>query len=434
MQRRQNPQYKRPTSFDRPAFRADLERLEYARIPKAVCHQWARPILEDLSPAANKVLSLLVSLAMCGKKGYPGLAEPDAYACKVVRKITDQKCQISTWRNGRRELVKKGLVSRTYWTRPDQRIQNGSRVVVVPGGQRVHKQGDEWCTKQIRITLLTPAGAGLFDRKTRMEKSRILALLPTPLKSSARPQIEDRGGISKEDSPPSLVRTSSTKDVPQLPIDRRFPREQGAEQDSEGLASEGLEGKPTRPPRPTPSAGATLEHGHDEPPAVEGGRASSKPGSKGSFEGSSAFSNGRGVSSKRPTVPRGGGRKGKEYAKARFLSVLHQCLANYPTKEADRIWTRAQTELEISAIENWPTVINARYWLSRAPHLTRREFFGFMRSRIIPGLRFGDIVFPKERKNYQVWKERAPISGKLTIPVQELPGFLKSAAQKFCLE
>jgi len=435
MPKRQNPQFKRPASFIRPAFRADMDRLTYARIPKAVVHPWARPIVDDLSPAANKVYSLLISLAMTGKKGYPGLAEPDDYACKIVRKITDQKCQLSTWRNGRRELVKKGLVSRTWWTRPDQKIQNGNRVVTVPGGQRVHKRDNEWCTKQIRITLLTPAGAGLFDSATRLEKSHILAQLPTPLKNSARSQIED-GSKSPNGLFASSLKPTPCDDVTtQLTCNRRLDHEPSTSQSSKDCASPDKEGKPTRRPASTASKRPTVEHGHDKQSTVASARASSKGASKGSFEGfKPPFSGQRGVTAERPTVPRGKKGKSKNYAKTRLLNVLHQCLANYPKSEADRIWERATTEIELSTISNWPTVINLQYWLSRAKELTRREMFGYMRSRVIPGLRWSDLVVPTEPKRYKEWTERPPAPTKLETPINELPAFLQTAARRFCLE
>ena len=191
MPRRQRPQYKRTARFDRTAFRPDMERLTYAKIPESECHPWATSVIDTLSPAAKKVYSLLITLAMVGKRGYPGISVYDDVAARTIKKITGQKCGVKTFRNGRRELCNLGLASRTYWTIPDQHIRNGDRVVVVPGSQRVHLYKNKYCTKQIRITLLTPLGAALFDKKTRLEMYDILSLLPTAEKSSARSQIED---------------------------------------------------------------------------------------------------------------------------------------------------------------------------------------------------------------------------------------------------
>lgn len=435
MPKRQKQQYKRASKFDRPAFRSDMDRLSYALIPKAVCHPWARSIIDTLSPAANKVYSLLISLAMIGTRGYPGLAECDAYACRIVEKITDQKCGLSTWRNGRRELVQKGLASRTYWTRPDQRIQNGKRLVIVPGGQRVHLGGDQWCTKQIRITLLTPAGSGLFDRDTRNEKDEVIALLPTPLKSSARSQIEDSRTGNKLPDPASLDQTSSKHVSPQLTHTIRFDHEHKdkAKSSPSSTPDSGKEGKPTWPPCPATPDDVTIEHSHDEQkPAIEGTTSNSDLGGNKSFDES--FSAGKGCSSERPTLPKGASKKGKTYGKAKLLNILHQCLNNYPTETADDLMSRCKTQMELSQISNWPTVINIPYWVDKSGKLTRRELVGYMRQRIIPGLQYSDLVVPREAKKYKTWTETPKPEHRTQIPVVELPDFLKNAAVRVGLE
>lgn len=435
MPRRQNTEYKRPARFDRPAFRSDMERLTYSRMPKSVCHPWAIDVIDDLSPAAKKVFTLLVTLAMVGKRGYPGVAVCDDVAAKAVTKITDSKCGISTWRNGRRELCQKGLASRTYWTRPDQRITNGRRVVVVPGGQRVHVSGDKWCSKQIRITLLTPAGAGLFDRDTRLEKSDILPLLPTPLKSSARSQNEDRRKTPEGVFSSSLNQTTNNNVNLQLECESVSNSEHTTCQDSQETASNDLEGNSTCPPQPASPFEATFEQHHNEKVvASESMKAQNDQAStetrKKSLEKGSVFSAKRGCSAKRPKMPQGKGkRKGPVYAKTRLLNVLHQCLKNYSTTEADSIFSRCTTDLELSAYSNWPSVINLPYWLSRAPQCTRRELFGYMRSRIIPALRFSGPVTPKEPKRYRVWTEKRRLSENPPAPSNQLPSFLQKFSQ-----
>jgi hypothetical protein len=430
MPRHQNPEYKRPARFDRPAFRPDLERVTYDTKPVTICHPWAIPIINSLSPAANKVFTLLVTLAMIGKRGYPGVAVCDDVAARTVRRITTQKCGISTWRKGRRELVEKGLASRTYWTRPDQHIKNGSRVVVVPGGQRVHIQGDQWCTKQIRITLLTPAGSGMFDKKTRLEKSDILPLLPTPVKSTARSQTEDRRKTPEGVFSSDLNQTTN-KDVMSQPTSKSMlDCDPSTRQEADRDASTGKEGNSTCPPQPAAPIDPTIEQ-HRVEKIVDSGsvkaqndQASTEPRKK-SLDKGSGFPAKRGCSSDRPKMPKGKGeRKGSVYAKTRLLNVLHQCLVNYAAAEADIIFSRCTTELELSAYSNWPSVINLPYWLSRAPQCTRRELFGYMRARIIPALRFSGPVTPREPKRYKVWTEKRRLSEKQAVPSSKLPSFL----------
>lgn len=418
MPRRQNPHYQRSNKMHRPAFRADLQRLDHALLPQKVCHPWAQPVLDDLSPAAMKVFSLMVSLAKCGRKGYPGLAEPDVYAASVVKEITGQKCGLSTWRNGRRELCDKGIVSRTYWTRPDQRIRNGDRVVVVPGGERVHQGGDRWCTKQIRVTLLTPAGAGLFDKSTRLEASQVLAQFPTPLKSNARSLIEDSHELPKK-----LVACpkATSKDKVRGQQLSTLPTAQESQGSTTCPSSSTDSSSSTGEHRPLTSD-ATHKHPQTEsrqsPPEalIEASR----------FWRSALWTGERGCSADRPKIPRGAqSRRGRAYARIRLLNILHQCLSNYPTPEADEIWTRARVELELTDFSNWPSVANIPYWLSRAPKLTRRELFGYMRSRLIPAWKYSAPVVPSERRRYREWTEPGRKAAKIAVPMGQLPGFLQ---------
>lgn len=419
MPKKQKAQFKRHNSQQRPAFLPDIQRLQRSDLPHQFCHPWASAILDDLSPAAMTVLIFLYALSRTGRRGYAGVAVADELVCDVVRRITARKCKLSTWRNGRRELDVKGLCSRTYWTRPDQRIRNGDRTVIVPGSARVHKFGDQWCAKQIRITLLTPEALALHDKRTRLESDRVLALLPTPLKNDASPQIEDSSRGSREPSAACLESTTKTKVGPQHQCEPLLD----------------LEGHPTRPSSSTRPSGTTVAQSpstpdlpsnrRQSPTQLTGGEALSKASR---FERGSSWGGSRGCSADRPKLRGAPRKKGPAYALTRLLNILHQCLANYPTPQADEIFSRAQTELVITDYSNWPTVINLPYWLSRAPRMTRRELFGYMRARIIPALKYSGPVVPKERRRYRQWTESAGTAAKMAVPVTNMPGWLQKFA------
>lgn len=419
MPRRQKAQYIRHNRPQRPAFLPDIQRLKRSDLPHQFCHPWAKGSLDDLSPAAMTVFIFLCALARTGRKGYPGVAVADELVCEIVRKITGRKCGLSTWRNGRRELDEKGFCTRTYWTRPDQRIRNGKRVVVVPGSSRVNRGGDEWCSKQIRITLLTPEALALFDKSTRLESTEVLSCFPTPLKNDARPLVED--STSPTQGASACLESTTRNDV-------------GSQHQSHSMLD--LEGNPTCPSSSTTSSSSTGEqrpltpdlpaHQNQTPTQPIGGEASDKASR---FGPSSSWSGSRGCSAARPALRGAPRKKERAYALTRLLNVMHQCLANYPTPQADEIFSRAQTELALTDYSNWPTVMNLPYWLSRAPKMTRRELFGYMRARIIPALKYSGPVVPKERRRYRQWTEPSRTAAQMAAPVQHMPGWLKNFAE-----
>lgn len=437
MTRRQNPHYRRQSRGDRPLLRADTDRLTYSLLPNQVCHPWVTPILDDLSPDEKTVFQTLIAIE---RAGYPGMVLPDRESCALARRITGRKCQLSTWRNGRTKLCKRGIARKSWFTFPDQHIRNGHSNVVVPGGARVHLGDDKYCTRKVRNTGLTRWGVGLFDKATRLESAEVLSHLPTALKNTDSPRIEDRVGLSKERPHPCLKATAKDDVAKQRQSKSLLDSEPSTQINTPPITSPDLEGKPTCPSSSpncstvehspsTADTASTVSQTSSEQPTGEASNKASGFGRGSSWHGK------RGCSAERPKTPRGAqNRRGRAYARARLLNILHQCLWNYPTPEADEIFGKARVELELTDFSNWPSVANIPYWLARAPKLTRRELLGYMRARLIPAWKYSSPVMPEERPRYREWNEPARTVVSRTCPAGDLPDFLKNFSRSQGLE
>ena len=443
MTRRKSVQHKPRRAQDRPAFGADLDRMQYGDTLEVLFHTWARRLIPYLDRDIQHVLRVLGALRLCGCHGYPGLAVTNSKAAAVARKMLGVKCGERTWQNGCKKLVSLGVISRTWWTQVNQVIQVGGRRVTVAGNCVVHLGDDRYCNKKIRVTLLTDLGHALFDGK-----SADLSMLFDVLIPKAQNRKKSEVGVDNAHIDPPL--TTGEKNPIRLRSDIPLPlppgRGRGDSSNNIGKDVSTLprvvEGSPTCPSRSPSSSNSTVEHLPSTPePAISsletkpetksGGEALSKASRSSSATPRTGF---RGCSESRPKIPRGArNRKGWTFQKTRIMNLIHEALRSFPTKQADRILSRAKIDLEMTDATNWPTVINRKYWLSNAHRMTRKELLSHVRSTIIPAFNNARAPrVPNENRQCDVFRDPGRQRLESKTPVTELLPWLKGVQKRQC--
>jgi hypothetical protein len=427
MPKRQNHQYKRTARMDRTMEPGDLHLLNYAILLKTACHKWSWDFLDTLSPAAAKILRAHLSAALVRNRGYAGFHVPDDLLCSKIREITGQKCQLSTLRNGRRELEAKGLITRSQ--APSARSKG------------IHLGGDSYTQPRWCVSMLTPKCVAMFDNRNRLVSEETALLYSVETKSNACSKTEDLPPLQEQGG--EDLKATTTDEVGQKhQCELVLDSEPSTRQNSPPSASPGEQGNPTCPSssscssrstgeqRPSTSD-ATTQGGQTEPPPLswEALNKASRFGRGASWSGS------RGCSVERPKIPRGARkRKDRTFAKAKIFNALHRELWNYPGPQADDIFARAKVEFELVGFSSFNSVCNLPYWLSRAPKLTVNELRGHMRGTIIPALKFSGPTVTTGR--FSVVKPTRPAckAVKMAGPAGKMPSFLKKFAKSRGLE
>lgn len=389
---------------------SEVQRIYYAVTLTAFFHRWALIIISILIPSAHTVLQFLAALNRASKIGYKGCAVAYELLGPHIATATGRKCSPRTLERGVSALAKLGLVKLTWWTMPDQSVQNGPYEHKINGTGKVRTR-DGWTSRQIRIIILTPRAIGLWDRRTAKKGTDIIphfAPFLTPAKLAASSQIDqvdkptminqprtksesstcirkdDReGGQTTRPSPaaPSVEHVASTPSQQETspgqdgnkPVDAISPEHEGVWVKCNELSSGGL----TVEQLSCHTSGVNLSPEKSDSKTPDARPKSQTPKNLR-----------RGSSHTPPPLPKNSKNKTSwAVARAYLLVEIHRCLANFSTHEADAIYERAVWELSPDYPKGFPTIVDWAYWVGRFALFSPRQRRGHVYRDILPLLR-----------------------------------------------
>lgn len=391
---------------------SEVQRIYYAVTLTAFLHRWALVIISILIPSAHTVLQFLAALNRASKIGYKGCAVAYELLGPHIATATGRKCSPRTLERGVSALAKLGLVKLTWWTMPDQFVQNGPYEHKINGTGKVKtRDGYGWTSRQIRIIILTPRAIGLWDRRTAKKGSDIIphfAPFLTPAKLAASSQIDQ---VDK----PTMINQPRTKSESSTCV-RREDQEIGqttspptASTAVEHVASTSTQGDSS--PDSVGNESALANSPEFESDAVEfndlgfGGLTGEQHPCHDSAviispEGSddqmpepvrnlkTPKTCVRGCSHTPPPLPKNSKNKTSwPVARAYLLVEIHRCLSNFSTHEANSIYERAVWELSPDYPRGFPTIVDWAYWVARFALFSPRQRRGHVYRDILPLLR-----------------------------------------------
>lgn len=414
----------------RIAYLSDVARIIYTINFTAFAHGWAMQLIIALIPAAYTVLLFLAAMHRAGKFGYIGCAVAYDLLAPQIVKATGRKCSTRTLKRGLACLKSLGLVELRPWTMPDQIIRSGSRQIKIKGTSRVDLGGDQWCTRQLRIVVLTERAISLWDKATRSHGDRVIAHLPTWAKLALNSQNEQ---IDKS----IMLESKSTNDIgSDRPRESVLDCEHTSEPTASGSPSNDLEGRPTCPPRSGDPSGASFEHQTSTAPikhdTVESTRDSGGLSGDAPFSGKPpAIAEPIGCSRARVRIPRGAPNKTHwTVARLYILLELHKAIERFSTRQADAIYDRARFELSRSYPGGWPTTCDWAYWIGRFPSFSPSQRRYHMMRDIVPLLKNPAAITPNEVGQYNQWAD--PAEPKIEPARGTLAEYLEKLKNKFC--
>lgn len=397
----------------RIAYLADIQRIIYTITLTAFIHSWALAVISRLIPSAYTALLFLAALHRSGRQGYIGCAVAYDLLAPQIVKATGRKCKVRTLERGLAFLKKLGLVELRPWTMPDQTIRSGDRLITVRGTARVELTGGRWCTRQLRIIVLTDRAVALWDKLTGSQGDRHIAHYPPPAILAGNSPIDQ---IDKSITVESKSSNRVTSDCPQ-------PNDQ--------------QGRPT-PPVSSPMSSQTVEHETLNPqqPLEPAGPAPAPRGASSDPPVSSKMSpkaQTMGCSRLRPKIPRKADIKLTwSHSRLYILSELHKALERFSTRQADAIYDRAKFELSRNYPAGWPTTCDWPYWIGRFPNFSQSQRRYHTMRDILPLLKHPAAITPHEPRRYREGKKAPAGSGELERAGDRMADFLKKFSNKFC--
>jgi len=420
------------------AYLADIQRIIYSVTLSAFVHSWALVVISKLIPSAYTVLQFLAALHRCGKYGYIGCAIAyDLLAPQIVL-ATGRKCSVRTLKRGLAFLRAFGLVELRPWTIPDSRIRIGDRTVIVKGTARIDLGFDQWCTRQLRIVILTTPCLALWDKATKSQGDRYIPHYATCAKMAPNPKIDWVG------KPTTIELKSSEHSKPLVSRKSVFDSVPTSDPDPEPYTSNGEKGRSTCPGAPVTACPEprTFEH-EASTPNTQDPKTQTPLNTGGALKEAPVFGQEQtkpqrlGCSRPRPQVPRRAPHTwtvGCTY----ILCELHRALDKFSTRQADSIFDRAKWELSRNYPAGWPTSCDWAYWVGRYQKFEPAQRRYHMLRDILPLLKTPGPITPQEPVYYRQWtksQEHDPVSTRSPLSKDEgLGGLLERLWEKFCGE
>lgn len=419
----------------RIAYLVDIQRIIYAVTFGAFVHSWALLVISVLIPSAHTALMFLAALHRAGRYGYIGVAVAYDLMAPQVVKATGRKCSPRTLQRGLSFLKRFGLVELRPWTMPDQTITSGDRVIKLKGTGRVDLGNDRWCTRQIRIVVLTERAIALWDRATGSQGDRYLPQYPTYANLAPNSPIDQCVNTHMIESK-SAERVKST--CPPKSVSDFEPTK---DLSSKGSPANGSQGKPTSlgssgasPQTVKQQVSTPVEQVKSQGPKSASSRALNEPCFSGEIDPKSQA---LGCSRLRPKIPRGAPNK-RSWSVARkyILRELHTAIDRFSTRQADSIYDRAKFELSTNYPAGWPTSCDWPYWIGHFPEFSPSQRRFHMMRDILPLLKNPAPITPHEPARYREDQNEVsrPGSGAPEQKTGSIPEFLKKFADKFCVD
>lgn len=412
----------------RIAYLADLQRIHYTITLTAFIHSWAVLVISWLIPSAYTVLEYLAALNRSNTTGYIGIACAYKLLAPRIAAATHRKCAPRTLERGLAALKALGLVELRPWTMPDYTIHRGDHKIVVKGTAKVELPGGRWCSRQLRIVVLTDRALALWDRATKSQGSRFLAQYPTPAK------VADNSPLEQIDKSIMLQTQTTNDDKIRSTRDNMLDSEQTQKHRSKRPPSY-EKGRSTCPPSSAEPSPPPFEHRTSTPqkPVDQIERATAPRGALRAapvFKPTATPPKAKGCSRERPTVPRAAPRTWTT-ARALILREIHKALMLYSTRQANTIFDRAKTELSRNYPAGWTTATDWNYWIGRFPVFTAGQRSYHAKRDIIPLLQNTAPITPDEPRRYREGWRVAELPAPLPPPADDLPAELARLSKKF---